>query len=304
MGDKRTDTGDKSGKSTSGGVDWGNLWGKAKETGSKIGDKATELTHKAGQAIHEKADAMDGKKDGTVDTDKLKEKGKAAGTEGMKAVRGETGNKTVDQISDGVTSYIPGAGLLRKGAQIVKETGAERKVLGDGKGTIHAPSEGTIKKLGTQAVGDMIPVPGGGKIVNEVINKSGLKEKAVERVLDAAKSKPDASSETAKRAAEQKAAEARKAADPAQKHLPDVALTGLEKGTKDLVVRGAAAKAEEATGKVIPNQQAKKEVGEKAKEAAGDVADKAKETGGKALRWIRGLGKHDGDEQKDKPIKK
>lgn len=148
--------------------DWQHVWKSVEEKGSQIG---SSLKEHASQ----------------IDTKELAEKAKHAAGEGLKIARGKSDNHQANQISDAVSQYVPGAGLLRKGADIAHETGADGKLLEGKKGSLHAPSEQSMKSLGKEAQGTALPIPGG-MIGNELLNKSGLKDKVVDGAFDAVKS--------------------------------------------------------------------------------------------------------------------
>jgi hypothetical protein len=175
-------------------LNWHHVWKSVEDAGSQ-----------AGKAIKKQVEQ--------VDTKELGDKAKHAADVGLKVVRGKSNDKQANQISDAAAKYIPGAGLLRTGAELAHETGADGKVLEGKKGPLHAPSEKTMKNVGKEAIGTMIPIPFGGKIANEVINHSGVKDKIVDGAIDAAKHQGDAAkhqSEAAKnqaKAAEGKAPE-------------------------------------------------------------------------------------------------
>ncbi len=147
--------------------DWQHVWKSVEEKGSQIG---SSIKQQASQ----------------IDTKDLTEKAKHAAGEGLKIARGRSDNHQANQISDAVSQYVPGAGLLRKGAEIAHETGADGKFLEGKKGALHAPSEGSMKSLGKEALGTAIPIPGG-VWANEALNKSGMKDKLVDGTVDAVK---------------------------------------------------------------------------------------------------------------------
>lgn len=154
-------------------LDWHHLWKSVEKAGSQ-----------AGSAIKKQVDQ--------IDTKELAEKAKHGASEGLKIARGKSDNKQANEYSDAAAKFIPGAGLLRKGAEIAHETGADGKVLEGKKGPLHAPSERTLREASSEAVGTMIPLPGGGIIGNEILNRSGVKQKIVDKAFDAAKEEASA----------------------------------------------------------------------------------------------------------------
>ena len=168
--DNKINTGDKSAgqEDTHKTFDWQHVWKSVEHTASQ-----------AGNAIKEKA--------AQIDTRELADKAKHAAGEGLKVARGKSDNKQANEISNAAAQYVPGAGLIRKGAEIAHETGADGKVLEGKKGPLRAPSERTMREASKEAIGTAIPIPGGGLIMNEVLNKSGVKDKVVDGAFDAAK---------------------------------------------------------------------------------------------------------------------
>lgn len=167
MADGRDGTVENSTKESGSKLDWHHVWKSVQDAGSQ-----------AGQAIKKQVEK--------IDTKELGDKAKHTAGEGLKALRGKSDNHQVNEISDSAAKYLPGVGLVRKGAEIAHETGVDGKILEGKKGPLRAPSEKTMKEAGKEALGSMITVPGGGKIAGEILNKSGIKEKAVDRKVDSA----------------------------------------------------------------------------------------------------------------------
>lgn len=125
-----------------------------------------------------------------IDTKDLGDKAKHAASEGLKIARGKSENRQANEISDAASRYVPGAGLIRQGAVLAHETGADGKILEAKKGPLHAPSDRTMRELGKEALGTAIPIPGG-VIANEVLNRTGVKDKIVNSAMDAASGRAD-----------------------------------------------------------------------------------------------------------------
>jgi hypothetical protein len=149
-------------------LDWQHMWKSVEYAGSQ-----------AGAAIKKQVEQ--------IDTKDLQEKAKHYGSEGLKVARGHSDNKQANEYSDMAAKFVPGAGLLRKGAEIAHETGADGKVFEGTKGPLHAPSEQTMRGLGSEALGTAIPIPGGGIIGNEVLKQSGVKDRIMDATFDAVK---------------------------------------------------------------------------------------------------------------------
>ncbi len=147
--------------------DWHKIWKSVEDAGTQ-----------AGHAIKEQVDK--------IDTKELGDKAKHAAGEGLKVVRGKSDNKQANEVSDTAAKYLPGAGLLRQGAELAHETGVDGKVLEGKKGPLRAPSKSSMKEVGKEAIGTAIPVPGG-FLANEVLNKSGAKDKLIDGAVDSAK---------------------------------------------------------------------------------------------------------------------
>jgi hypothetical protein len=180
-GDSNKDSGHDNHKS----FDWHHVWKSVEDAGSK----ATTAIKK--QAEH-------------IDTKELGDKAKHAAVDGLNLARGKSSNKQANEISDAAAKYIPGAGLLRTGADLAHETGAEGKLLQGKKGPLHAPSEKTMKNVGKEAIGTVLVIPGGGILSNEVLNRTGVKDKAVDAIVDAANKHKPADKHKATDAPEQK----------------------------------------------------------------------------------------------------
>ncbi len=148
-------------------VDWQHVWKSVQDVGSQ-----------AGHAIKKQVDQ--------IDTKELGEKAKHVASEGLKVARGQSDNRQANEISDAASKYIPGAGLIRQGAVIAHETGAEGKVLEGKKGPLHAPSDRTMREAGKEAIGSAIPIPGG-VFANELLNRTGVKDKVINTAVDAVK---------------------------------------------------------------------------------------------------------------------
>ena len=132
------------------------------------------------------------------------EQAKGLAKSGLDAVRGRSSNRTVNDVSNTAAPWVPGAGLLRQGANILNETGVEGKVLEGKKGPLKPPSERTMRDAGTHAIGSMIPVPGGGRLLSHLIQQSAA-EKGMDAVVDLSKrrsAQPSADSRTVRKTGE------------------------------------------------------------------------------------------------------
>lgn len=138
-------------------VDWHHLWKGVKDEGTKAG---AYLKEKLSQ----------------VDTNEIGDKAKHAANEGLKVARGRSDNQEANKISDAATRFIPGAGLLRKGADIAHETGADGKFLEGKKGPLHAPSQKSMQEAGREAINSMIPLPGNDILTKEVLRRTMVKD--------------------------------------------------------------------------------------------------------------------------------
>lgn len=147
---------------------WQHVWKSVEQAGTQ-----------AGNAIKKQASQ--------IDTRELADKAKHVAKEGLNVARGKSENTQANQFSDAAAKLVPGAGLIRQGAEIAHETGAEGKILDGKKGPLHAPSESTMKKASKEAIGSAIPLPGGGLLANEVLNRSGIKDRVIDGAFDAAK---------------------------------------------------------------------------------------------------------------------
>ena len=169
MGDKASDVEHNLPSNGGSKLDWHHIWNSVENASSQAGNA---IKHQVSQ----------------IDTKELADNAKHAASEGLKIARGKSDNKQVNQYSDTAAKYIPGAGLLRQGAEIAHETGAEGKLLEGKKGPLHAPSDRTLKEASSQAVGTIIPIPGGGILGNEILNNSGVKQRIIDSAFDTAKS--------------------------------------------------------------------------------------------------------------------
>ncbi|MCA9802985.1 MAG: hypothetical protein KC777_13520 [Cyanobacteria bacterium HKST-UBA02] len=131
--------------------------------------------HKAGDLIESGVESAQ-----QIDTRELAEKGKGVASEGLNVIRGESGTKA-DGVSDEIVKWVPQAQILRRGAEALKQSGAERKVLGDGKGEVTARP---FIEAGTDAVPNLITVPGVGGVGNQVLEQTGIKKKAAGTIMD------------------------------------------------------------------------------------------------------------------------
>lgn len=153
-------------------LDWHHVWKSVEDAG----------TH-AGNAIKSQVNQ--------IDTKDLSDRAKHAASQGLKLVRGESDNRQANEISDAANKYLPGMGLIRKGAEIAHESGAEGKVLEGKKGPLHAPSDKTLRGTAKEAIGTAIPIPGGGRLVNELLNRTGSTDKLIDAAFDSTKKTRD-----------------------------------------------------------------------------------------------------------------
>jgi len=173
--DDSINNGDKSaGQAEHKTFDWQHVWKSVEDTGKQ-----------AGTAIKQHVSQ--------IDTKELGDKAKHAANEGLKVARGQSDNRQANEISDAASKWIPGAGLIRKGAEIAHETGADGKVLEGKTGPLHAPSNRTLTDVGKEAIGTAIPIPGGGILAHEILNRSGVKDKIMSAAMEAAQNHSSAS---------------------------------------------------------------------------------------------------------------
>jgi hypothetical protein len=162
-------TGDKSaGPAEHKTFDWQHVWKSVEDAGTQ-----------AGNAVKKQVDQ--------IDTKELGDKAKHAASEGLKVARGKSDYKQANEISDAASKFVPGAGLIRKGAELAHETGADGKVLEGKQGPLHAPSDKTLRETGKAALGTAIPIPGM-VLAAEVLNRSGVKDRIIDAAIDTAKS--------------------------------------------------------------------------------------------------------------------
>ncbi|MGD9684835.1 MAG: hypothetical protein AB7W16_27025 [Candidatus Obscuribacterales bacterium] len=121
--------------------------------------------HKAGNLIESGVESAQ-----QIDTRELAEKGKGLATEGLNVIRGESGTRA-DGVSDEIVKWVPQAQILRRGAEALKQSGAERKVLGDGKGEVTARP---FIEAGTDAVANPV----------NILEPTGIKKKAAGTIMD------------------------------------------------------------------------------------------------------------------------
>lgn len=128
---------------------WGRFTGFLKSGARKAGDLIESGVERAQQ----------------IDTRELAEKGKGAASDGLNIIRGESGTRA-DGVSDEVVRWVPQAQILRRGAEALKQSGAERKVLGDGKGEVTAAP---FIEAGTDALPNPINTAG---TIMDIVRKS------------------------------------------------------------------------------------------------------------------------------------
>ncbi|MBK9145630.1 MAG: hypothetical protein IPM23_24415 [Candidatus Melainabacteria bacterium] len=127
---------------------WGKFTGFLKRGAHRAGDLIESGVERARQ----------------IDTGELAEKGKGVATEGLNVIRGESGTKA-DGVSDEIVRWVPQAQILRRGAEALKQSGAERKVLGDGQGEVTARP---FIEAGT----DALPNPNSAGRIMDVVRRS------------------------------------------------------------------------------------------------------------------------------------
>lgn len=127
---------------------WGKFTGFLKRGAHRAGDLIESGVERARQ----------------IDTGELAEKGKGVATEGLNVIRGESGTKA-DGVSDEIVRWVPQAQILRRGAEALKQSGAERKVLGDGQGEVTA-------RPFIEAGADALPNPNSAGRIMDVVRRS------------------------------------------------------------------------------------------------------------------------------------